>query len=132
MRRIAPLAAFAALAAVATSAAAQTGAAQTAVARTVASYAFQSAPRDVAFPHSVVVTDSAGTLVAAAFDARRQRQIPLNVTVLQSDLILQGRMADGDLTLILNRGNDGPDSFPPRGIWTLGERQGALVGGKRQ
>ncbi|MCU0634148.1 MAG: hypothetical protein MUE41_04680 [Gemmatimonadaceae bacterium] len=127
MRRTALFATAAAL-----TAAAPLAAQPATTARTVASYAFQSAPRDVAFPRSVTVTDSAGTLVASAFDARNQRQIPLSVTVAQSDLILQGRMAEGDLTLVLNRGNDADAPLPTRGIWTFGERQGTLISNKRQ
>jgi hypothetical protein len=97
--------------------------------RVVASYALQSSG-DLPFPRQVTVADSAGSLVAQALDASGLRRLPLTVTVLSGDLILQGTTSEGVLTLVLNRGNDGSAALSPRGIWTLGEKQGTLIAAK--
>jgi hypothetical protein len=96
--------------------------------RVVASYALRSTG-DLLFPRQITVADSAGALVAQAVDATGLRRLPLTVTVLSGDLVLQGTTNEGMLTLILNRGNDG-SAARARGIWTLGDKQGTLIAAK--
>jgi hypothetical protein len=95
--------------------------------RVVASYALQSTG-DLVFPRQITVADSAGSLTAQAIDAKGMRRVPLTVTVLSGDVILQGVTSEGMLTLVLNRANEGVTT--PRGIWTLGDKQGTLIAAK--
>ena len=87
--------------------AAQSNAIPTGAARVVASYDFWNAPRDASFPRSVTVADSAGTIIAHVDLAGEARSIPMTVTVIERNLVLQGQTADGVLTLVLDRQNEG-------------------------
>jgi hypothetical protein len=132
MRRLAQRSALAALASFAVPLAAQQAAAPAQTQRIVATYDFKLGQRDAAFPRSVTLSDSAGTLVAHALNATTQRAVPLAVTIMQSDLILQGETTDGMLTMILNRANEGGSTYPAGGIWTLGDRHGTLAARKQR
>ncbi len=94
--------------------------------RVVASYDFQNAPRDLAFPRSVTVADSAGALLASVSVADGVRTIPMTVTIIERSLVLQGLTDDGVLTLVLDRQNEGGQTTLASGSWTLGARQGQL------
>ena len=95
--------------------------------RVLAEYNFRNGPIDVAFPRTVTVADSAGTLVAHANFAGQRAEVPMTVTIIDSDLVLQGQTADGVLTLVLDRQNEGLSSFE-NGRWTLGSVTGSLRG----
>ncbi|MCC7052916.1 MAG: hypothetical protein IT355_06575 [Gemmatimonadaceae bacterium] len=98
-------------------------------ARVVATYDFRNAPRDVAFPTSVTVADSAGTIRATvALAGNTSRTVPMEVTVIESNLILQGMTPEGVLTLVLDRQNEGGTTRLASGTWTLGKYQGQLRG----
>jgi len=97
-------------------------------ARVLAAYDFRNAPRDTDFPRSVTVADSAGTILASAALTREGREIPMTVTIIESNLVLQGQTADGVLTLILDRQNEGGAIKLTTGTWTLGRAQGTLRG----
>jgi hypothetical protein len=109
-------------------AAQQSNAIPTGAARVVASYDFWNAPRDAAFPRSVTVADSAGTIVAHIDLAGDSKSIPMTVTVIERNLVLQGQTADGVLTLVLDRQNEGGVTKLTSGTWTLGKAQGTLRG----
>ena len=122
---------FSALVASLTVAAAPLAAQQTSLAtatpiRIVANYNFSNAPRDIGFPRSVTVADSAGSILASVEIANRTRAIPMTVTVIESSLVLQGETADGLLTLVLDRQNEGGAMILASGTWTLGKLQGQL------
>lgn len=108
--------------------AAQSNAIPTGAARVVASYDFWNAPRDASFPRSVTVADSAGTIIAHVDLAGEARSIPMTVTVIERNLVLQGQTADGVLTLVLDRQNEGGVAKLTSGTWTLGKAQGQLRG----
>ena len=109
-------------------AAQQSNAIPTGAARVVASYDFWNAPRDASFPRSVTVADSAGTIIAHVELAGEARSIPMTVTVIEWNLVLQGQTADGVLTLVLDRQNEGGVTKLTSGTWTLGKAQGQLRG----
>ena len=94
----------------------------------MASYDFWNAPRDASFPRSVTVADSAGTIIAHVELAGEARSIPMTVTVIERNLVLQGQTADGVLTLVLDRQNEGGVTKLTSGTWTLGKAQGQLRG----
>lgn len=96
--------------------------------RVVASYDFWNAPRDGAFPRSVTVTDSAGTIVARVELGKSQTSVPMTVTVIERNLVLQGETSEGLLTLVLDRQNEGGETKLTSGTWTLGKAQGQLRG----
>ncbi len=100
----------------------------TATTRIVASYDFWNAPLSTAFPRSVTVVDSAGTLVARVELRAEQKSIPMTVTVIERNLVLQGETPDGVLTLVLDRQNEGGETRLASGTWTLGKAQGQLRG----
>ena len=126
-----PLFALSALAAIVAARPAQ---AQKAVAptdgapRVVATYTFADWQRDLTLPRQVIVADSAGTIVASAELPGTKRQIPLTVTILNADLMLQGSTADGVLTLVIERQNDGNGTRVASGRWMLGSAEGTLRG----
>ena len=127
MRTTRYLATAAALAfAAAPLAAQQSNAIPTSTARVVASYDFFNAPNSAAFPRSVTVADSAGTIVAHVDVAGESKSIPMTVTVIERNLVLQGQTADGVLTLMLDRQNEGGVIKLTSGTWTLGKAQGQL------
>ena len=107
-------------------AAQQSNAIPTGTARVVASYDFFNAPNSSAFPRSVTVADSAGTIVAYVDVAGEAKSIPMTVTVIERNLVLQGQTADGVLTLMLDRQNEGGVIKLTSGTWTLGKAQGQL------
>ena len=109
-------------------AAQQSNAIPTGAARVVASYDFWNAPRDASFPRSVTVADSAGTIIAHVELAGEASSIPMTVTVIERNLVLQGQTADGVLTLVLDRQNEGGVTKLTSGTWTLGKAQGQLRG----
>ncbi len=95
--------------------------------RLLATYDFGNSPRDFAFPRKVSVADSAGTLVAKASMLGDPREIPLTVTIMDSDLVLQGQTADGVLTLVLENQNEGAAAKGgSTGRWILGNNRGTL------
>jgi hypothetical protein len=96
--------------------------------RLIARYDFRPATPGVELPRTVALSDSAGTLVAVAEGAGR---VPMTVSVLDGDVVLQGKTAAGLLTLVLNRANLAP-AGPLRGIWTLGEAVGTLAQADRR
>ena len=96
--------------------------------RIVATYDFGFARRAVAFPSSVTVADSAGTLVAQAAIAGQRREVPMTVTILETDLVLQGETPDGVLTMVLDRQNEGGSTRVASGRWMLGTAEGTLRG----
>lgn len=96
------------------------------VRRVVATYDFGSRPRDIAFPRMVSVVDSAGTLIGKASILGDSREIPLTVTIMNSDLVLQGQTADGVLTLVLENQNDVGAKGGTTGRWILGNIRGTL------
>ena len=95
--------------------------------RLVATYDFGNSPRDFAFPRRVSVVDSAGTLVAKASMLGDAREVPLTITIMESDLVLQGQTADGVLTLVLENQNEaGEARGGTTGRWILGSIRGTL------
>ncbi|MBC7563183.1 MAG: hypothetical protein H7305_09730 [Gemmatimonadaceae bacterium] len=96
------------------------------LARVVASYDLRNGPRELDFPRSVTVADSAGTILARVNVAGSARSIPMTVTVIESDLVLQGLTSAGVLTLVLDRQNEGGETRLATGSWTLGRTQGLL------
>ena len=129
MRTTPYLAAAAVLAfAAAPLAAQQSNAIPSGTARVVASFDFWNAPRDGAFPRSVTVADSAGTIVAYVDLAGDSKSVPMTVTVIERNLVLQGQTAGGVLTLVLDRQNEGGVTKLTSGTWTLGKAQGTLRG----
>jgi hypothetical protein len=96
--------------------------------RIVASYDFWNAPQNAAFPRSVTVADSAGTIVARVELGAEQNSVPMTVTVIERNLVLQGQTPDGVLTLVLDRQNEGGETKLSTGTWTLGKAQGQLRG----
>ena len=128
MRSLSTLAALATVAVAAPLAAQQTRAIPTGAARVVATYDFVNVNRGAAMPRSVTVADSAGTILARAELPGQVTAIPLTVTVIETNLILQGQTPDGVLTLVLNRQNEGGQMKLTNGTWTLGSTQGTLRG----
>ncbi|MDF1503661.1 hypothetical protein [Roseisolibacter sp. H3M3-2] len=76
-------------------------------------------------PGHVTVSDSAGTLVARYRAPGANREQPMTVTVMQTDLVLQAETAGGLLTLLLERQNDA-SSAALTGRWWLGAQEGVL------
>jgi len=123
--------------AVATLVASQAGAQQvrtvSAVAtRTLATYTFDAVAASGPFPVRVTIADSSGTMIAHAFARGSQVPTPMTVTVLESNLVLQGNTAEGVLTLVLDRAAEGNLSQRSTGRWALGKQEGTLVGRARR
>lgn len=119
------VAAAAALTATATS----TAGAQTArdeAPRVIATYHFGAPNRAITFPTTIVVADSAGTLVANARIKGEQAALPMQVAVLDSDLVLQAETREGTLTVVL--GQQAVSNAPQYadGRWSLGNAEGRL------
>ncbi len=114
--------------AAAPAAAQRTNAMPTSGTRMVASYEFRNSPTDASFPRSVTVTDSAGTILARVDMGASASSIPMTVTVIESNLVLQGQTNDGVLTLVLDRQNEGGETKLTSGTWTLGRNSGQLRG----
>ncbi len=97
-------------------------------ARIVATYDFRTTANSVAFPRTVTVADSAGTILARVAMGTEQRSIPMTVTIIESNLVLQGQTPEGLLTLVLDRQNEGGETKLSSGTWTLGRNSGQLRG----
>ena len=97
--------------------------------RVVATINFRNLPRDIGFPTSVTVADSAGAIRATVYMTGNAREtIPMEVTVIESNLVLQGMTPEGVLTLVLDRQNEGGNEKLTTGTWTLGQFHGHLRG----
>jgi len=94
--------------------------------RVLAQYAFTTTPRHSAFPVTITVADSAGSFVASARIPGSPAATPMTVTVLDSNLVLQGATPDGVLTLVLDRQNEGGITPLTSGRWSLGYAEGSL------
>ncbi len=97
-------------------------------ARPVATYEFHFGPREAGFVRKVTVADSAGTLVARAELAPAGQVLPMQVEAVGDDLMLQGQLPDGVLTLVFDRQVAGPEGRDVNGHWYLGRREGQLRG----
>ena len=96
--------------------------------RTVAVYRF-SAPRTTRMPEVVTVTDSAGQLAASFRLPGARVARPMEISVIESDLVLQGQTPTGVLTLRLYRQYDGDAATRPvTGRWWLAGEEGVLRG----
>lgn len=97
------------------------------IVRTVATYRLASA-RVPGMPAEVSIADSAGKLVATFKLGGSQIVRPMTVTVMGSDLVLQGTTPTGPLTLYLYGQNDAAPSGEINGQWWLGTQEGGLHG----
>jgi len=124
---LAALATVSAIAFTAPAAAAQqSGTVMNRAPRVVAMYNFGTRRHAIALPLMVTVADSAGTLVANARIAGERDPVPMMVTVLESDLILQTETRDGILTLVLDQQARGDAPKVATGRWSLGTAEGQL------
>jgi hypothetical protein len=96
--------------------------------RVVATYDFRTNATNASFPRSVTITDSAGAILARVDFAGTMRSVPMLVTVIENDLVLQGDTPDGVLTLVLDKQNEGGSTRLTTGTWTLGKAAGSLRG----
>ncbi len=96
--------------------------------RVVATYDFRNSTASLAFPRSVTIADSAGAILARVDLAGTVRSVPMLVTVIDNNLVLQGDTPDGVLTLVLDKQNEGGATRLTSGTWTLGKAAGKLVG----
>ena len=74
----------------------------------------------------MTVADSLGALVASFRLPGEPTARPMLVTVLDTDLVLQGETPSGVLTLQLYRQNDSDTTDAVAGRWWLGDREGEL------
>jgi hypothetical protein len=100
------------------------------VLRTLATYRF-AGWRDGDMPAEVTVADSAGALVASFRPTRARAASPMMVSLIDTDIVLQGETTAGVLTLRLYRQNDPATAGTLEGQWWLGERHGELRGATR-
>lgn len=98
--------------------------------RLLATYHF-AARQATAFPATVTIADSAGTLTATAMVPGAPAALPLTVTPMNADLVLQGETQRGVLTLVLERQNEGAPEGRFSGRWSLGDAEGELRGRMR-
>ena len=96
--------------------------------RVVATYDFRTSATNASFPRSVTIADSAGAIIARVDFAAATRSVPMLVTVIDNDLVLQGDTPDGVLTLVLDKQNEGGSTRLATGTWTLGKATGTLRG----
>jgi len=96
--------------------------------RVVATYALRASGQAIAFPTTIVVADSAGTLVASTRLKGESTARPLAVSVIESDLVLQGETPNGLLTVVLDRQATGTEPRVTTGRWALGKTGGNLRG----
>jgi hypothetical protein len=96
--------------------------------RVVATYDFRTSATNPSFPRSVTIADSAGAILARVDFAGTRRSVPMLVTVINNDLVLQGDTPDGVLTLVLDNQNEGGSTRLTTGTWTLGNAAGSLRG----
>jgi len=78
-------------------------------------------------PSRVVISDSAGRLVAAYQLRDASRSYPMMVDVSAAGMVLQGETPDGTLTLYLYDPST-PAQGRADGHWWLGEQEGELRG----
>ncbi|HKG90711.1 MAG TPA: hypothetical protein VKA84_02395 [Gemmatimonadaceae bacterium] len=98
-------------------------------ARTVALYRFATPRRSSGLPALVTVADSAGQLVASFQLPGARGWRPMEVTLIGTDLVLQGETPDGVLTLRLYGQNEpGAAERGLSGRWWLGGQEGELRG----
>jgi len=97
-------------------------------ARVIATYHFRAAKSDDVFPTTVVVSDSAGVIVARGEMDGTRPAIPFSVTVIESNIVLQGQTDAGVLTLVLDGLNAGGEPRVTTGRWTVGQTEGWLRG----
>lgn len=121
---LAAAAAVALTAAVSNDASAQTAREETP--RVIATYHFGTPNRAIAFPATIVVADSAGTLVANARMNGQHAALPMQVAVLDSDLVLQAETRDGTLTVVLGQQAVSNAPKEAEGRWSLGTAEGRL------
>jgi hypothetical protein len=97
-------------------------------ARIVATYDVRSNTVTPAFARTIVIADSAGVILASINMSGESRTIPMTVTVIETNLVLQGETSDGLLTLVLENQNEGGTTKLVNGSWTLGKTTGTLRG----
>lgn len=107
-------------------AAARSTASSGAEVRTVAIYRLLT-HHAAGMPSEVVVSDSAGRLVAAYQLGSESRRYPMMVDVSTAGLVLQGETPTGMLTLFLYDPSTAPQGRAD-GHWWLGEQDGELRG----
>ncbi|AHG93379.1 hypothetical protein J421_5844 (plasmid) [Gemmatirosa kalamazoonensis] len=95
------------------------------VVRPIASFRFVPV-RGLDMPAQVTVADSAGVLVASYRLAGSRADIPMQVDILESDLVLQGETPSGALTLVLHQESDAASARVSGGRWWLGDASGEL------
>ena len=95
--------------------------------REVAIYRFSS-PRATGLPTQVTVADSAGQLVASYQLRGSRAALPMEVTQLGTDLVLQAETPEGVLTMQLYGQTDPATATPLSGRWWLGDQAGILRG----
>ncbi|HEX4932605.1 MAG TPA: hypothetical protein VFV33_05455 [Gemmatimonadaceae bacterium] len=94
--------------------------------RVVATYDFGARRLGLPLPMTVTVADSAGTLVANARLQGETGTRPLEVSVIENDLVLQGETPDGVLTLVLDQQATGTEGKLTSGRWAVGSAEGKL------
>lgn len=99
------------------------------VTRAVAVYTF-AVPQKAGLPAEVTLTDRGGMLTATYRLAGARDAQPMEVTILDTDIVLQADTEQGVLTLQLFQQNDPSAASKVSGKWTLGERSGSLRGTK--
>ena len=92
--------------------------------RTLATYRL-GGPVAPDFPTQVTVSDSAGAIVARYRVGRGDGELPMAVTVMYTDLVLQAETPSGVHTVVLERQNDS-GAAELTGRWWLGEARGTL------
>lgn len=127
---------FAVVAAAATLAAAPTNARaqqpvsyRTTPLRLVATYEFRATTAGPSFVNRIVLADSAGSLIARAELQGDRHAIPMTVDLIGEDVVLQGALPEGIVTLVIESQADA--AAPTRevsGRWSLGRAEGALRG----
>jgi hypothetical protein len=99
--------------------------------RTVAIYRLGGWHRSAGLPAEVRVADSAGVLVATSRPRHGRAEEPMMVTLIDTDLVLQGWSPSGVFTLRLYRQNEPVTAAELEGRWWLEGRQGELRGTTR-
>ena len=95
--------------------------------RVLATYQFGTIrPATVTLPLTVTVADSAGQLVAVAAIPGERAPRPFQVSVVESDLVLQGQTPEGVHTLVLEKQADGQARTLESGRWALESIVGTL------
>jgi hypothetical protein len=95
--------------------------------REVARYRIVASHAD-GLPAEVTLVDRAGALTATYRLPGQHAAQPMQVTLIDSDIILQAETDKGVLTLQLFGQNDQPTGNALTGRWTLGSRSGELRG----